>query len=238
MAGMTMPPGRPVRIVRPGRVAAAAAAVLGGALAASVAAAPARAPADAISEARLVEAAINGLTGLVASFTQTVESAALPSPQVEKGTLYLLRPGRMRWEYSEPRGKLAIADGLRSYLFLPEERQVLVAPLGVPETESGVALLLAGSVALVEAFEIDWGPEPADGGARPLRLTPRAPRAQYDHLLIEPDGEHFIRAFVVVDPLGSTVTYRFGRLRRAETLPESLFRFSPPAGVRVQQIVP
>src|SRR2546425_13334842 len=80
-------------------------------------------PADAVSEARRVEEALNGLKGFVASFTQTVESPGLPRPQVEKGTVYLLRPGRMRWDYDVPRGKLAGADGRRTYVYLPEERQ-------------------------------------------------------------------------------------------------------------------
>src|SRR2546427_579479 len=70
--------------------------------------------AAALSEARLLSAALNSLTGLTAAFTQTVESAALPSPQIERGIVYLLRPGRMRVEYLVPKGKLAIADGRRS----------------------------------------------------------------------------------------------------------------------------
>src|SRR5881296_666864 len=86
-------------------------------------------PADAVAEARAVEEALNGMKGMVASFIQTVESPGLPRPQVEKGTVYLLRPGKMRWEYEVPRGKLAVADGRKTYVYLPEERQVLVTPL-------------------------------------------------------------------------------------------------------------
>jgi outer membrane lipoprotein carrier protein len=223
---------------RPGRWGAGVAVLLLGTLTAAPAPTAPRSPGDALSTARLVEAALNSLTGLVASFTQTVESPGLPSPQVEKGTLYLLPPGRMRWEYSEPPGKLAIADGRRSYLYLPEERQVLVAPLDAPGAESGVALLLGDPVSLVEAFEIGWSPEPADGGSRRLKLTPRAPRAQYQSLVLEPDEDHLIRALVVVDALGGTVTYRFSRQRRVDSLPESLFRFTPPRGAQVQEIAP
>jgi outer membrane lipoprotein carrier protein len=195
-------------------------------------------PGDARSAARLLEAALNDLTGLVASFTQTVASPGLPSPQVERGTLYLLRPGRMRWEYDEPRGKLAIADGRRSYLYLPDEGRVLVGPLAGPEADAGVALLLSPSVALIDGFEVEWGPRPEPGGAPPLKLTPRVPRPQYRHLLIEPDEEHLIRALTVVDPLGGTVTYRFDRTRRADRLPANLFRFTQPAGVEVQEMAP
>ena len=127
-------------------------------------------PADAVTEARAVEEALNGLDGLVASFTQTVESAGLPRPQVEKGKVYLLRPGRMRWDYEVPRGKLAIADGRKSYVYLPEERQVLVAPLDPQGTRTGIGLLL-NRVDLVGSFEIGWGPG-AETGPRPLLTRP------------------------------------------------------------------
>jgi outer membrane lipoprotein carrier protein len=193
---------------------------------------------DAASEARLVEAALNGTSGLIASFTQTLESAALPRPQVEEGTVFLLRPGRMRWEYDRPKGKVAVADGHRTYLYLPDDRQVIVAPLdsGGEAAGSGMSLLLQANLDLVGAFSISWGPEPRDGGQRPLLLTPRQTRPAYQYLLLEPDGDHLIRALTVVDPLGSRVTYRFGAPRRVGTLPESLFRFTPPKGVEVQEV--
>src|SRR5947209_3612447 len=110
-------------------------------------------PADAVGEARRVEEVLNGLKGFVASFTQTVESPGLPRPQIEKGTVYLLRPGRMRWAYDVPRGKLAVADGRRTYVYLPEERQVLVAPLDQEGARSGLSFLL-GRADLIGSFSI------------------------------------------------------------------------------------
>ncbi len=193
-------------------------------------------PADAVSEARSVEEALNGLRGLVASFTQTVESAGLPRPQIEKGTVYLMRPGRMRWEYEVPRGKLAIADGRKSWVYLPEERQVLVAPLDQEGSRSGIAILLQ-RVDLVGSFEISWGGG-NERGARPLLLKPRAPRPEYDHLLLTPGPDHLVRVLTIFDPLGSRITYRFDRLRRVETLDDDLFRFETPAGIEIQEIPP
>jgi outer membrane lipoprotein carrier protein len=191
-------------------------------------------PADAVSEARSVEAALNEIRGLVASFTQTVESAGLPRPQTEKGTVYLMRPGRIRFEYDVPRGKLAIADGRQSWVYLPEERQVLVAPLDPQGTRSGIALLLQ-RVDLVGSFEITWGGGD-ERGPRPLKLKPRAPRPEYDYLLLTPGPDHLVSALTIVDPLGSRITYRFERPRRVDTLDEELFHFVPPAGIEIQQI--
>jgi outer membrane lipoprotein carrier protein len=138
----------------------------------------------------------------------------------------------MRWEYEVPRGKLAIADGRKSYVYLPEDRQVLVAPLDPGGTRTGVGLLL-GRVDLVGSFEISWGP---GTGSRPLLLKPRTPRSQYDYLLLFAGPDHLVRALTVVDPLGSRVTYRFDRLRRVDALDDDLFRFEPPPGIEIQEV--
>jgi len=193
-------------------------------------------PGDAVSEARRVEEALNGVKGLVASFTQTVESAGLPRPQVEKGTVYLLRPGRMRWEYDVPRGKLAIADGRRTFLYLPEERQVLVAPLDPQSARTGISILL-NRVDLVGSFAVTWGPGP-ERGPRPLLLTPRAPRPEYESLLLTTGPDRLVRSLTIIEPLGSRVTYRLERLRQVETLADDLFEFRPPAGIDVQEVGP
>lgn len=204
-------------------------------LLAPLAYARAAAPDDAVSEARRVEAALNGMRGLVARFTQTVESPGLPRPQIERGTVYLLRPGRMRWEYDEPRGKLAVADGRRSWLYLPEERQVLVAPLRSIEAGRGVPLLMRGRIDLTGDFDIDWGPRP-ENGPRPLLLTPRSPSAEYRYLLLEPGPDHLVRVLTAVDPLGGRVTYRFSLVTQVGDLDETLFRFVPPEGVEVREM--
>ena len=189
-----------------------------------------------MAEARRVEGALNGVKGLVASFTQTVESAGLPRPQIEKGTVYLMRPGRMRFEYDVPKGKLAIADGRKTYLYLPEERQVLVAPLDPRSAGSGVSILLQ-RIDLVATFVVGWGPGP-ERGPRPLMLSPRAPQPEYEYLLLTTGSDRLVKSLTIVEPLGSRVTYRLERARQVDTLPDELFEFNPPAGIEVQEVGP
>ena len=197
---------------------------------------PAGAQADAVGEARRLEEALNGVRGLIASFTQTVESPGLPRPQIEKGTVYLLRPGRMRFQYDTPKGKLAISDGRKTYLYLPEERQVLVAPLDPRSPASGVSILMQ-RIDLVSTFAVSWGPGP-ERGPRPLMLSPRAPQPEYEYLLLTTGPDRLVRSLTIVEPLGSRVTYRLDRVRQVDTLDDELFEFSPPAGIEVQEVGP
>jgi len=193
---------------------------------------------DAVAAARALEARLNGVRGLSARFTQRLESAALPSAQVEAGTVYLQRPGRMRWEYEEPRGKLAVADGVRSWLFLPEDRQVLVTPLPDVRHDQGIGLLLRERLDLLAEFSPAWGPPFEPDGSPALLLRPRSAQASFDRLAVEVDPTSFPVRIAVFDPLGGSVTYGFSGLRFVDRLDESLFRFTPPPGMSVQELAP
>jgi chaperone LolA len=215
-----------------------------GDMAAAAPAAPARtasaAPAagDAVVAARALESRLAAVQGMVARFTQVVESPALPAPQIETGTLYLMRPGRMRWEYRTPPGKLAIADGTKTWLYLPEDRQVLSAPMPGADRDQGIGLLLGGSPDILAAFTPRWGPPRAPGGPPTLALRPRSADSAFDEVRVETDAGGFPSAIIVIDPLGGRVTYRLEAIRFEPRLDEALFRFTPPPGVEVQEAGP
>jgi chaperone LolA len=201
--------------------------------------APARtAAADPVAAARALETRLAAVQGVVARFTQVAESPALPAPQIEAGTLYLMRPGRMRWEYRTPPGKLAIADGTRTWLYLPEDRQVLSAPMPGAGRDSGIGLLLGAGPDILAAFTPRWGPSRAPGGPPTLTLRPRSADTPFDEVRIDIDAGGFPSAIIVIDPLGGRVTYRFEAIRFEPRLDEALFRFTPPPGVEVQEAGP
>src|SRR5260370_19044970 len=41
----------------------------------------------------------------------------------ESGTLYLRKPGKMRWDYDQPKGKLFVSDGKYLWLYTPDENR-------------------------------------------------------------------------------------------------------------------
>src|ERR1700730_3708576 len=42
----------------------------------------------------------------------------------ESGVLFLRKPGRMRWQYDSPKGKLFLSDGKFVYLVVPDSNRV------------------------------------------------------------------------------------------------------------------
>ncbi|HXW16457.1 MAG TPA: outer membrane lipoprotein carrier protein LolA, partial [Terriglobia bacterium] len=83
--------------------------------------------ADATVVARGADEHYNNLKSFRTEFTEVYQGPGVS--RTESGTLWLKRPGRMRWEYREPREKLFLADSHTALFYVPGERQAHKTPL-------------------------------------------------------------------------------------------------------------
>ena len=77
--------------------------------------------ADVKSEAAAVDAHYNHLHSLQAEFTELYRGSGME--RTESGTLWLKKPGKMRWEYRSPKEKLFVSDGKTAWFYVPDDRQ-------------------------------------------------------------------------------------------------------------------
>lgn len=177
------------------------------------------------------------LVYLRARFIQSFHSETLGSTPSETGILYVKFPDRMRWEYTKPKGKVAVLDGEKTYLYLPEDGQVIVGKWADLLQESPAALLMVGKLEVRKKFMVERVTEYADlpRGVDRIRLIPREPQARFDSILLDLDRQGTrLRRIEMEDPLGNRVEYRFLNIRENQILADELFRFEPPDGVEVQ----
>ena len=175
---------------------------------------------------------------LKASFKQVWESAAHGQRRTAYGYVYLKRPGRMRWNYSRPDRKSIVSDGETLWVYEEEDGQVFRQDLkeaGLPTAvafltgEAGAKLREQFVASVEEDGAIHGGPDQAV-----LRLTPRVPTSQYAYLLFVVDTtEWLVRESIVVDQQDGRNRISFWDIRRNTRVPESRFRFVPPAAVNV-----
>lgn len=177
-----------------------------------------------------VQAWIDGTRDLEARFEQTLESGALGSGTKESGKIFVKRPGRIRWEYTDPEPKVALLLGDRTLLYLPEDRQLLRGKL--EEDQGLLAQVLAGRGRLAELFEA--GPAPRSEGADRLRLVPRGKGEGVAEvvLTVRPPG-FAIEEAEVLDGMGNRTSYRFRSVRRNRGLRDTLFQLEPPPGTSI-----
>ena len=182
-----------------------------------------------------VQAWLDSWSRLSGRFEQLLEAPTLPSGQVESGRFQIWRPDRMRWDYREPERKLAVTDGVQTWLYIPSDRQVIRGSVEQLRRDSAVSLLLSGSLRLDEAFGVRSA-RIVDSEIR-LDLVPRQPSATIQEVRLRADAATGgVLGFEVADPSGNRVTWRFWDIRLDPDLDEDLFRFRVPRGVEVQDL--
>lgn len=169
---------------------------------------------------------LKGLNSLSAEFRQITIPADGVGDLEARGTFYLLRPNRFRWEYRSPSEQLIVADGKRVYLEDKELNQVThqsqkKALDGTP------AQLLASDQPVERYFEInnaDLG-----GGLTWVELRPKAGDSQVVKLNIGfRRGE--LAELLMEDQFGQLTRFEFSQLKRNPRLAYSMFRFKRPVG--------
>lgn len=192
---------------------------------------PARAQDRVEQIANAVDDHYNHLSSLVTQFTESYRGAGVS--RQESGTLWLKRPGKMRWEYQQPRVKLFVSDGKTAYFYVPGERQVRKAEVKKLDDLRSPLRYLLGKTKLRKEFDgLSLAPDqkPATAGDLVLRGVPRA-MAQVEEVLLEITPENRIRRIVVREVDGSVTEFTFADPQENLSLPNARFTFSPPPGV-------
>lgn len=199
----------------------------GSLLAALAGAAPA--PTDSAEAlARRVDARQHGVRDMTATFVQSYRSGVLGREVVERGTLAIKKPGRMRWEYKEPDRKLFVSDGKQFFFYVPADRQVIVKDQA---GEKGIPAFLLAGQGILEQFQVF--PEAPLAGRERLRLVPRQPDPEVERIFIDVDAQARVRAIEVWDVQGGHSRFQFDDVRENVGVPDGQFRFEVPRGVEV-----
>jgi hypothetical protein len=168
---------------------------------------------------------------LSADFHQTIESPTLATPLESKGTVAFEKPNRMRWEYEAPDPQLIVGDGTTLWIYQPDDKQAIKAPLGEVFQATTPVSFLAGLghvdrdfTATLEREEPErWVAAPRAEGREAPRHA-RAGGAEVGRGGRRGAGHRLARDHDEAGALG----------REAERRPRSeALRFTPPPGVDV-----
>ena len=190
------------------------------------------------AQAQNVGAAINGierhynsLSAAQMEFEQSTEYGGRKTMS-EAGILYLQRPGKMRWDYTHPEGKLAISDGEIFRVYSPNSNQVRQVELEAMTDLRAPLSFLLGRMRLRRMFR-NLRIEDIDG-QRVLVGEGRSGQDFYSRVEFPFNPEDFSIAGVrIVARDDSVHVYRFSAEQTNPRLAESLFDFKAPPGAEV-----
>ena len=184
-----------------------------------------------------LEATYGKMADLRADFTQVARNKSLGQDVEAKGTVYLKKGGKMRWDYKSPAPQQIVSDGTHLWVYTPELNQVNKGD--APKALAGPAgSFLQGLGKVREEFSVRFQ-NPAnktDASGRPvLDLTPKKPTPLLTRLVltVDPKDHYLVRQAVLYDQLQNTVTMTFNRVVLNPGLSDTLFAFTPPKGTAV-----
>jgi outer membrane lipoprotein carrier protein len=194
-------------------------------------AAQSRPSADAL--ARSLQQRYQGIRDFTADFTQSYRGGVLKTRSIEQGTVSIKKPGRMRWLYTKPEKKEVTSDGQKLYVYVPQDRQVIVQS-AARDDGSTASLFLTGKGDIARDFTAAYvDPSPLTGTVA-IKLTPRRKQPDYEYLVVALDPATLqIRGLVTRDLQGGDSTLTFTNLKENRGLSDKDFAFRIPRGVDV-----
>jgi len=193
--------------------------------AAWTAAAPAATPLDAY---------LDDMKTLRATFLQTLADAHGKEIDRATGTLIVSRPGKFSWEIhpqgSAPNsGQLMVADGRNLWFLDRDLDQVTVKPADAALSATP-AMLLSGTVDVRKNFTIQNAPK--RDGLDWVLVEPHGSEADFREALMGFDGKE-LKKMILEDKLGQTATVMFDHVERNGKVAPEEVSFTPPAGVDI-----
>ncbi len=165
-----------------------------------------------------------------AGFIQEVFDQHSVLKQKSRGTVFLQRPGRFRWEYAAPDSHQIVADGKNVWVYDVELDQVTVKPMTQALSAAPVGMLLSKQPVerqfVVQEMQ-------ADGSSLEwFRLTPHKRDSDFTvmDLGISQKG---IQEMVLEDKFGQQTYIHFQGMRLNIPMAPQRFRFTPPANADV-----
>ena len=181
-----------------------------------------------------VEARYNKAKTLQVLFHEDYKPAGRPK-RSESGTLRLRKPGKMRWDYTQPEGKLFISDGKQMWIYTPADQQIEQMKMKESDDMRVPLAFLLGKLDFSKEFRnIQAKPE---GSSQRITAEPKSENLPYTNVefLVGPQAQ--IQELKVLGFDKSVMEFRFDQEKVDLPLDAKLFTFQPPPGAKIVQEV-
>jgi len=174
--------------------------------------------AEAQTGAPDIERYVNSIRTLQARFVQSN-----PNGSVVQGTLYVRRPGRMRFEYDKPSQLKVVADGTQVTMWDPTTKDFGQWPIGWTAASFLVKepFQLSGDITVVST-------QRTPDGLLALTLT-QTRKPQEGKIIVRlSENPMQLRGWTILDNRGNKVDVTLTNLQTGVQLADSLFKYDGP----------
>ncbi len=180
----------------------------------------------------------DNVTSFKAEFKQISFFKSVNSVQEFKGTLYLKKPDKMRWDYTFPETQLIVSNGEKIWYYYPKDNQVNVGNISKNNKEKNLIFMLLDGITKVEKqFNITMVKGKNNKDYIYLQLLPKKPNTLFDKIIITLYRKNFkIAKSYIFYLTGDISKLIFLKTYLNVKLSNAFFNFKPPAGCEVFQM--
>jgi len=151
--------------------------------------------------------------------------------RTESGTLVLRKPGKMRWDYDQPKGKLFVSDGKYLWLYTPLENRAEKMKLKESDDMRAPLAFLLGKLDFQKEFRNLQAKQ--EGPNMRITAEPKTDNLPYSavEFLVAPDQR--IKLVKVTGFDHSVLEFRLDEEKVDPPLDAKLFQFQVPKGARL-----
>jgi len=196
---------------------------------------PQQKPASAHELAARVDRHYDQLHSLKAAFIESY--AGMGAVRTESGELLLSKPGKMRWNYTSPPGKVFLLDGKYAWFYTPGDAQVQRIPAKeLDDLRSPLRFLLGHTNLEKEMNGLSLTPGP--NGALVLSGVPKGQENRVSKISLTVTATGVITGMDVEEVDGATTRFTFSGEQPNVAISPKTFQFTPPAGAQVVDAPP
>lgn len=168
---------------------------------------------------------IKKLNTFEADFAQKVVDVDGKTIMQGKGKVYLSHPSLIRWHALEPDENLLVSDGQTLWMYNIDLEQVTATDAKQAIDSTPFALLASDDEALWQNYAVSKQD-------KAYVITPKAQSGQVARLLVYFDGNRFSR-LVIEDISKQRSEFAFDKVKTNDSLAKTLFKFTVPEGVEL-----
>ncbi|MBS1821133.1 MAG: outer membrane lipoprotein chaperone LolA [Acidobacteria bacterium] len=189
---------------------------------------------DADALLRKVDDHYNRLSSLRAHYTERY--AGMGIDRTESGTLLLKKPGRMRWSYDQPAGKVFVLDGKFAWFYTPGDDQAQRIPAKQLDDLRSPLRFLLGHTQLKK--ELGGVTVTQDSNGIHIAGVPVGMEQRIKALTLDVTAAGAIQHMKMEELDGATTEFTFTQVEENVSTRETDFTFTPPAGVQIVNGLP
>ncbi len=200
---------------------------------------------DATGVANAVQAFYDQTSDVSAAFHQTYVNKIYKRTDRSSGRVVFKKPGMMRWDYSQPNGKIIVSSGKQLLIYEPgedgDQGQVMEQAITQAQLPQALSFLM-GAGRLADDFTFRLLDAQGEGfpSGDVLELRPKQPTPHYDRILFYVERSAALRGLVrrvlIIDSSGNRNRFDFSALKFNSGAGADVFQWKAPKGTRRVQM--